>query len=96
MPRWNPEDPRDVAERQARFRARRAEREAKLRETQEKAREAFSDVIAALVGAVSSYENFAGNSKRPGVRDALYATRIKDYHKAIERARKAYAELFEK
>jgi transposase-like protein len=89
-------EPLTIAERQADYRERRAEREAKLRDTQEKAREAFSDVLAALVGAVSSYENFAGNSKRPGVRDALYSTRLRDYHNAIERAQKAYSELFEK
>lgn len=89
MPRAYPEDPDHVAARQAAFRARRAEREAEIRE-------AFSDVLAALVGAVSSYETFAGNSKRPGVRDALYSTRLKDYQNAIERAQNSYRYLFEK
>lgn len=67
-----------------------------MAETLERTQEAFKEVLAALVAATSAYETFAGNSKRPGVRDALYAIRLKDYQKEIERARKAYAELFGK
>jgi alpha-amylase/alpha-mannosidase (GH57 family) len=55
---------------------------------------AFLDILASLVAAVSSYENYAGNSKRPGVRDALYNTRLADYKQAIQRARHRYRELF--
>jgi hypothetical protein len=56
--------------------------------------EAFKDLLAHLVAATSAYETFAGNSKRPGVRDAFYSTRLSDYQKAVERGRKAYQELF--
>lgn len=53
--------------------------------------EALLDATAHLAGATSAYERFAGNSKRAGVRDALYSTRLSDFKKATERARAAVA-----
>ena len=50
---------------------------------------ALIDATAHLAGAVSAYEHFAGNSKRAGIRDALYSTRLSDFHKALARARAA-------
>lgn len=88
MPRAYPEDPDHVADRQARFRARRAEREQRLRNTQERAREAFSDVLKALIRAAAAYEELAGT------RDDAYRARLTSYQTAIERGRKAYADLF--
>lgn len=88
MPRAYPEDPDHVADRQARFRARRAEREQRLRNTQERAREAFSDVLKALIEAATAYEELAG------VRGDAYHARLTSYQTTIERGRKAYADLF--
>jgi hypothetical protein len=48
---------------------------------------ALMDATAHLAGATSAYEHFAGNSKRAGVRDALYSTRLSDFKRALERAR---------
>jgi hypothetical protein len=53
--------------------------------------EALEDAVAHLAGATSAYETFAGNSKRAGVRDALYTTRLSDFKKATERTRAALA-----
>lgn len=55
--------------------------------------EALMDATAHLAGATSAYETFAGNSKRAGKRDALYSTRLADFQKALERARKALEEI---
>ena len=55
--------------------------------------EAFKDATAHLAGATSAYETYAGNSKRAGVRDAVYSTRLKDFQKATERARAALRAL---
>ena len=49
--------------------------------------EALSDAAAHLVGAASAYKTYAGNSERPGKRDALYNTRSKDFDAACKRAR---------
>lgn len=57
-------------------------------------REAFKDVLAHLAAATSVYEHFAGNSKRAGVRDALYSTRLTDFRRSVERGREAYQKLF--
>lgn len=51
--------------------------------------EALTDATAHLMGATSAYKDFAGNFKRPGKRDALYSTRLKDFEKACDRARAA-------
>ena len=56
--------------------------------------EAYIDCVAHLSAAVSAYESFAGNSWRSGVRDALFNTRLKDFHSALDRARKNF-ELFD-
>lgn len=55
--------------------------------------EAFIDISAHLIGATSSYKEFAGNSKRAGRRDALYTTRLRDYKRACARARKMAKKL---
>lgn len=57
--------------------------------------EAFRDLLANLEAATSAYRKFAGNSKRQGIRDPFYTTRLKDYESALDRGRKAYKELFE-
>jgi hypothetical protein len=56
--------------------------------TYEELVEAIRDISAHLIAATSAYETFAGNHKRPGVRDALFGTRLKDYKNACDRARK--------
>lgn len=55
--------------------------------TKEELYEALIDATAHLVGAASAYQTFAGNSRRAGVRDALYNTRLQDFNKAVARAR---------
>lgn len=49
--------------------------------------EALKDTTAHLAGATSAYKEFAGNARRAGKRDALYSTRLRDFEKAVERAR---------
>lgn len=67
------------------------DRSAKQAEALEFIKEEFINALANLAAATSSYKNFVGNSKRSGVRDPLYNTRLKDYERAEERAREAYA-----
>ena len=57
--------------------------------------EALKDAVAHLAGATSAYKTYAGNSKREGVRDALYSTLLKDFEKATERGRAALRALEE-
>lgn len=90
MSRYEDEDPDNVAERQRRYRANRVLRESKLLNTREKSREAFKDILATLGKVMSSYEELAA------IRNDKYTWRIEDYQRSIERARQAYAELFEK
>lgn len=71
-------EPSTEADRQAAFRARRAE-------AQERAREAFAEVLEYLIVVTMAYEALAG---KHGVDQA------RNYHSAIARARKAYGELF--
>lgn len=78
-------EPSTEADRQAAFRARRAEREQRMAETQEKARDAFAEVLEYLIVVTMAYEAMAG---KHGVDQA------RNYHSAIARARKAYDELF--
>lgn len=59
----------------------------------EKAKEALKDATVYLAAATSSYEHFAGNSQRAGRRDALYGTKLNDYHNALTRAREALKAL---
>ena len=56
--------------------------------------EALLDTVAHLAAAVSAYEKYAGNSMRRSVRDPFFNTRLSDFTKAVERGRKALADLF--
>lgn len=69
---------------------------AELETENERLKEALMDAVAHLAGAVSAYETFAGNSKRAGVRDALYNTRSADFRRALERTRGVLLELYPK
>ncbi len=59
------------------------------------AREIATDAIAHAAGATSAYKQYAGNSERRSVRDALYKTRLNDFEKAVERNRASLLKLIE-